>query len=56
MVTLRDEVAEVLREDMLREARNVAKGEKSRGGYTRSVKGGWLAPRVVTRGAVAEIR
>ena len=52
---LGDEVGEV-GEDMLREARNGARDEKSRGGYTRSVKGGWLATRVVTRGAVAEIR
>ena len=51
-----DEVAEVVEEDMLREARNGASGEKSRGGYTRLVKGGWLATGVVTRGAVAEIR
>ena len=42
--------------DMLREAHNGARGEKSRGGDTRSVKGGWLATSVVTRGAVAEIR
>ena len=41
---------------MLREAREGAKGEKSQGGATRTMKGGWLATRVVTRGAVAEIR
>ena len=56
MVTLGDDVAEVLGEDMLREARNGARGEKSRGGGTRSVKGGLLATSVVTRGAVVEIR
>ena len=48
--------AEVVKEDMLREARNGARGEKSRGGHIRSVKGGWLATNVVTRGVVAEIR
>ena len=48
--------AEVVEEDMLREARNGARGEKSRGGYIGSVKGGWLATSVVTRGAVAGIR
>ena len=32
--------AEVVGEDMLREARNGARGEKSRGGYMGSVKGG----------------
>ena len=56
VVIFGDEVAEVLGKDMLREARNGARGEKSRGGYTRSVKRGWLATCVVTRGAVAEIR
>ena len=56
VVIFGDEVAEVLGEDMRREARNGARGEKSRGGYTRSVKRGWLATCVVTRGAVAEIR
>ena len=53
---LGDDVAEVLEEDMLREARNGARGEKSRGGATRTVKGGWLSTSVVTRGAVVEIR
>ena len=53
---LGDEVAEVLGEDILREARHGARGEKSRGGYTRSVKRGWLATCVVTRWTVAEIR
>ena len=47
--------AEVVGEDMLREARNGARGEKSRGGYVRSVKGGCLATGVVTRGTVAGI-
>ena len=51
-----DEVAEMVEEDMLREARKGARGEKSRGGYTRLVKGGWLATSIVTREAVAEIR
>ena len=49
------EVAEVVKEDMLREARNGARGEKSRGGHMRSVKGGWLATSVVTRGVVENI-
>ena len=49
--------AEVVGEDMLREARKGAKGAKSRGGYMRpAVKGGWLAASVVTRGVVAGIR
>ena len=48
--------AEVFEEDMLREARNGARGEKSRGGHIRSVKGGWLATSGVIRGMVAEIR
>ena len=56
VVGLGDGVAEVPGEDMLQEACNGARGEKSRGGCTRSVKGGWLATSVVTRGAVAEIR
>ena len=56
VVILGDEVAEVLGEDMLREARNGARGEKSQGGSTRSVKGGLFATSVVTRGAVVEIR
>ena len=56
MLDLGDGVAEVLEEDMLREARNGARGEKPRGGRTRSVKEGWLATSVVTRGAVAETR
>ena len=53
---LRDAVVDVVGEDMLREARKGARDEKSRGGAARTVKGGWLATRVVTRGAVAEIR
>ena len=53
---LGDDEAEVLEEDMLREARNGARGEKSRGGATRTVKGGWLATSVVTRRTAAEIR
>ena len=48
------EVDEVL-EDMLWEARMEAKGEKARGGSTRTVKGGRSATRVVTRGAVAHV-
>ena len=56
VLVLGDEVADVVEEGMLRKARNGARGEKSRGGHTRSVKGGWLATSVVTRGAVAEIR
>ena len=56
VVGLGNGVAEVLEEDMLREARNGARGEKLRGGHTRSEKRRWLATSVVTRGAVAEIR
>ena len=56
VVGLGDGVAEVLEKDMLREARNEARDEKSRGRHTRSEKGGWLATSVVTRGTVAEIR
>ena len=56
VVGLGDGIAEVLEEDMLREARNGARSEKLRGGHTRSEKGGWLATSVVARGAVAEIR
>ena len=49
--------AEVVGEDMLRETRKGARGEKSRGGYMGpTVKGGWLAASVVTRGVVAGIR
>ena len=55
VLVLRDEVADEVQEDMLREARHGARGEKSQGGHTRSVKGGWLATSVVTRGSVAEI-
>ena len=40
VVGLGDGVAEVLEEDVLREARNGARGEKLRGGHTRSEKGG----------------
>ena len=50
------EVAEVVEDDMLQEARNGARVEKSRGGRMRSVKGGLLATSVVTRGVVAEVR
>ena len=39
----------------LREARKAARGVKSRGGATRTVKGGWSATRVVTRGAGEEL-
>ena len=56
VLVLGAEVAEVVEEDMLREARNGARGEKSRGGHIRSVKEGWLAMSVVTRGVVAGIR
>ena len=56
LVPVLAKVAEVVEEDMLREARNGARGKKSRGGHIRSVKGGWLATSVVTRGVVAEIR
>ena len=56
VLVLGNAVADVVGEDMLREARKGARGEKSRGRRTRSVKGGWLATSVVTRGAVAEIR
>ena len=48
---------EVVGEDMLREARKGARGEKSRGGHMGPVvKGSWLAASVVTRGVVAGIR
>ena len=56
VLALGNTVADVVGEDMLREARKGARGENSQGGATRSVKGGWLATNVVTRGAVAEIR
>ena len=38
-----------------REARKAARGMKSRGGATRTMKGGWSATCVVTRGAGAEL-
>ena len=41
VLVLGDEVADVVEEDMLREARNGARSETLRGGHTRSVKGGW---------------
>ena len=49
---------EVVREDMLREARKGPRGEKSRGGHVgRAVNGGWLAVSIlVTRGVVVAIR
>ena len=49
---------EVVREDMLREARKGARGQKWRGGYRGpAVNGGWLAVSVlVTRYVVAGIR
>ena len=53
---LGDAMVDVVGEDMLLEARKGARGEKSRGGTTRTVKGGWLATCVVTRGVVAEVR
>ena len=53
---LGDAVVDVVGEHMLREARKGARGGKSRGGATRTVKLWWLATRVVTRGEVAEIR
>ena len=49
--------AEVVEENMLRETRKGARGEKSQEGYMGpTVKGGWLAASVVTRGVVAGIR
>ena len=50
--------AEVVREDMLREARKGARGEKSRVGHMGSaVNGGWLAVSVlVTRDVFAALR
>ena len=39
---------------VLREARKAARGVKTRGGVTRTVKGGWSAIYVVTRGAGVE--
>ena len=49
--------AEVVEQDILREACKGARGEKSRGGYVGpAVKGGWLAASAVTRGVVAGIR
>ena len=39
----------------LQEARKAARGVKTWGGATRTVKGGWLATCVVTRGAGAEL-
>ena len=53
---LGDAMVDVVGEDMLLEARKGARGEISRGGATRTVKGGWLATCVVTRGAVADVR
>ena len=54
--SLEDAMVGVVGEDMLLEDRKGARGDKSRGGATRTVKGGWLATCVVTRGAVAEVR
>ena len=46
-------VAEVVREDMLREARKGARGKKSRGGYMGpAAKGGWSAMSVLVTGGV----
>ena len=56
VVVLGEAVVDAIVEDMLWEARKGARGEKSRAGDTRSVKGGWLATCVVTLGAVAEVR
>ena len=57
-VLLRVLAGEVVGEDMLREAREGARGEKSQGGHMwPAVNGGWLAVSVlVTRGVVAGIR
>ena len=51
VLVLGNAVADVVGEDMLREARKGARGEKSRAGATRSVKGGWLAVKKSKRGA-----
>ena len=51
VLVLGEAVADGVVEDMaLREARRGVRGENSRGGATRTVKGGWSATRVVTRG------
>ena len=55
VVVLGDAVVDEVVEDMLWEARRGARSEKARGGATRTVKGGWSATRVVTRGAGAEV-
>ena len=40
---------------VLRDARKAARGVKTRGGVTRTVKGGWLATCMVVRAAGAEL-
>ena len=57
-ILLRVLAGEVVGEDMLREARKEARGEKSRGGHMEpAVNEDWLALSVlVTRGVVAGIR
>ena len=57
-VLLRVLAGKVAGEDMLREARKRARGEKSRGGYMDpAVNRGWLVVSIlVTRGMVAGIR
>ena len=56
VLSLGDAMVGVVGEDMLLEARKGARGDRLRGGATRTVKGGWLVTCVVTRGAVAEVR
>ena len=56
MVFWGEEVAEVVVEDMvLLEARRGARGVKTRGGITRTVKGGWSATCMVARRAGTEL-
>ena len=53
---LKGAVAEVVMDGMvLLEARRGARGVKTRGGVTRTVKEGWLATCMVARGAGAEL-
>ena len=55
VVVLGEVVVDEYLEDMLWEARREARGEKERGGATRTVKGGGLATHVVARGAGSEV-
>ena len=55
VVVLGEVVVDEFLEDMLWEARREARGEKARGGATRTVKGGGSATQVVARGAGAEV-